>query len=286
LTVWPDGKQAAAFFSFDVDGESVWINIDERNAQLPVTMSQAQYGPQVGVFEILRILRKHQVPATFFVPTATAERYPNTLAAIVEEGHEVGLHGDVHEPPHMLEPKQEQEILDRTIEILERMTGTRPVGYRAPWVEASANTTRLLADRNLLYDSSFMHDVFPYYHQHGDDGDALVELPIHWTTDDWTYSMISPNSYGGPEVNVVRPAAEVVAIWSDVRAGILEMGGLFCTIAHPQISGRPNRLCVLDEVIGSTKEDGRFWIAGGAEIAKWWKESGASAPTGQERLNR
>lgn len=74
MTVWPDGKQAAALFSFDVDGESVWINIDQKNAQLPVTMSQAQYGPQVGVFEILRILRRHQVPATFFVPTATAAR--------------------------------------------------------------------------------------------------------------------------------------------------------------------------------------------------------------------
>jgi peptidoglycan-N-acetylglucosamine deacetylase len=93
LTVWPDGKQAAGLFSFDVDGESVWINIDQRNAQLPVTMSQAQYGPRVGVFEILRILRRHQVPATFFVPTATVQRYPDTLAAIVDEGHEVGLHG-------------------------------------------------------------------------------------------------------------------------------------------------------------------------------------------------
>ncbi len=58
------------------------------------------------------------------------------------------------------------------------------------------------------------------------------------------------------------------------------------TIAHPQVSGRPNRIGVLDRVIGDTKEDGRFWIAGGAEIAKWWRESGASAPTARERLNR
>jgi len=284
-SLWPEGYRAAAFFSYDFDAESVWLNLDRRNASLPVTLSQARYGGKVGVFEILRVLRKHEVRATFFVPTTTGERYPDALKAIVDEGHEVGLHGEEHEPPHTLDPRQEGEILDRTIETLEKMTGTRPVGYRAPWVEVSEVTTELLADRGLLYDASFMDDVFPYAHELK-DGAQLIELPTHWATDDWSYSLVAFNALPQPEVNVVRPASEMCEIWSDVRDGILEMGGLFSPVSHPQVSGRPNRIGVVDRIIQNTKETGQFWIANGMEIARWWKDSQAAPPSGKDRLNR
>ena len=45
---WPGGKAVAAFFSFDLDGESWLLAVDRRNADLPITMSQAAYGPKVG----------------------------------------------------------------------------------------------------------------------------------------------------------------------------------------------------------------------------------------------
>ncbi len=176
MSLWPEDFRAAAFFSYDFDAESVWLNLDKRNADLPVTLSQARYGGQVGAFEILRVLRRHDVKATFFVPVMTGRRYPETLKAIVDEGHEVGLHGDEHEPPHTLIPTEEADILDRTIDAIEQMTGTRPLGYRAPWVEVSQITTELLADRGLLYDASYMDDVFPYAHR-CKNGRDLVELP-------------------------------------------------------------------------------------------------------------
>ncbi len=98
--------------------------------------------------------------------------------------------------------------------------------------------------------------------------------------------MISFNALPHPEVNVVRPASEMLEIWSDVRDGILKMGGLFSPVSHPQISGRPNRIGVVDRIIEETKASGEFWIASGAEIARWWKDSKAAAPSGQERLDR
>ena len=285
--LWPEGKQAAAFFSFDVDCEAPLLYADQRNADMPVTMSQANYGSKYGLYEILRVFRKREVPVTFFVPTATAEMYPDMLKTIVDEGHEIGLHGHLHEPPYKMTPKEEADILEKTTEILERMTGVRPVGYRAPMAEVNPTTPKLLADFGIGYDSSYMGEVFPYYHEFDDGTEPLVELPIHWTTDDWSYSMMAPNALGdAAETNVVRPAAEMETIWTDVRAGVLEMGGLYTPAGHPEVAGRPNRIGVIDSVVASTKEDDRFWIANGRDIAAWWRTSGAKAPTGLDRLNR
>jgi len=46
---WPDGKRAAAAFTFDVDAESPWLAMDPENANRPGVLSQAVYGPKIGV---------------------------------------------------------------------------------------------------------------------------------------------------------------------------------------------------------------------------------------------
>lgn len=73
---WPGGKNVAAFFSFDLDGESWLLAVDRRNANLPITMSQAAYGPKVDVYRILDILAELEVTSTFFVPTWVGRALP------------------------------------------------------------------------------------------------------------------------------------------------------------------------------------------------------------------
>jgi len=67
----------------------------------------------------------------------------------------------------------------RSIEILTRLTGTRPVGFRAPWFEINPWTPELLVKHNLAYCASEMGDDVPYFHDNG-----LVEIPGHgcWKT--------------------------------------------------------------------------------------------------------
>lgn len=291
MSRWPDGARAAAFFSFDVDGEAWLLGADRRNADLPVTLSQARYGPTVGVFEILRVLRRRDVRATFFVPSAVAEWHPDTVRAIVGEGHEVGLHGHVHERPDLLEPDDERAITDRSIGILSDLTGVRPTGYRAPGAEASASTIAILGEHGISYDSSFMDDVFPYFHPPiGGVGaapaGAVLELPIHWTLDDWSYSMVSPYALPVGHANPIRASREIVEIWTDELRAIADMGGLFALVQHPQVSGRPGRLQTVDAIIGAAQDGDGIWIANGAEIDAWWRASGSEAPSGPERLAR
>lgn len=291
MSRWPDGARAAAFFSFDVDGEAWLLGADERNAGLPVTLSQARYGPRVGVFEILRILRRRDVRATFFVPSAVAEWHPDTVRAIVGAGHEVALHGHVHERPDLLEPEDERAITDRSIGILTDLTGFRPTGYRAPGAEVSLSTMAILAEHGISYDSSFMDDVFPYFHPpSGGVGAApageVLELPIHWTLDDWSYSMVSPYAFPAGHANPIRSSREIVRIWTDELEAITEMGGLFALVQHPQVSGRPGRLQTVEGIIAAAQDLDGVWIANGAEIDAWWRSSGAEAPSGSGRLAR
>tara|TARA_B100000809_G_C15095406_1_gene514797 strand:- start:701 stop:1042 length:342 start_codon:yes stop_codon:yes gene_type:complete len=94
-------------------------------------MSRGEFGPNVGVFRILDLLETYGVPATFFIPGFIAETNEETVVEILRRGHKIGHHGYMHEPPATLEPQKEAEVLDRGLQILDRITGQRPLGHLA-----------------------------------------------------------------------------------------------------------------------------------------------------------
>ncbi len=266
-SLWPEDKGFASFFSFDVDGESWLLFADQRNANLPVTLSQASYGPKVGVGLILDILRNHGVKSTFFVPSLIAERYPMTVESIVADGHEIALHGHSHERPDLLSESDEARLLDQSISILESITGRRPIGYRAPSAEISPNTNRLLVEHGVEYSSHYMDSLVPYLHP----GLDLLELPMHWVCDDWGYAMVSPNAYPTAHVNPIMTNDHVVSMWSAEMDAVARLGGLFTLINHPQVTGRPYRLTTLDSILARARDLGA-WIANGLELNRFWRQ--------------
>src|SRR5579885_3170576 len=137
---WPAGYRCAAMICFDVDGETTALSEDPRLARRRTLMSQCRYGPQVGVPRILELLAHLGVTGTFFVPGYVAEQHPRMLSAIAEAGHEIGLHGYMHEKLAGLNPAEEETLLLKSIQILQRLTGNRPHGFRAPWFETNDGT--------------------------------------------------------------------------------------------------------------------------------------------------
>ena len=97
--MWPEGARCAASFTFDFDAEEVWIAEDPANADRPGVLSQGTYGAKVGVPEILKLLERLGVTASFFVPGRVAERHPERVADIVAAGHELAHHGYTHTSP-------------------------------------------------------------------------------------------------------------------------------------------------------------------------------------------
>ena len=100
---WPNGARCAAAITFDMDADSL-LHIDHPKDSLTKisAMSMLRYGPEVGVPRILEGYRRYGLKQTFFIPAWCIEQYPKTVEAIVEDGHEIGFHGYIHEAPNSL----------------------------------------------------------------------------------------------------------------------------------------------------------------------------------------
>jgi hypothetical protein len=132
-SMWPDGRESAACFTFDLDGEEVWI-ADMQAARRPGVLSQGTYGPKVAVPLILDILRRHQVAATFFVPGRVAERHPGAVRAILADRHEVGHHRYTHRSPADLSAAEEaSELVAGRLPLLDELIGAT-VADSSVWV--------------------------------------------------------------------------------------------------------------------------------------------------------
>jgi Predicted xylanase/chitin deacetylase len=82
---------------------------------------------------LLDLLRKYGAKATFFVVGAHAERHPELLRRMAEEGHDIGIHNYVHKTNWLMPPGTVKKQIARTSGIIEQATGVRPVYYRPPW---------------------------------------------------------------------------------------------------------------------------------------------------------
>lgn len=83
--------------------------------------------------QILNVLKAHGVPATFFVNGKLADRFPETLRRIVQEGHTLGNHTYTHLFLYLKSKRRIEREIDRTQDAIERAAGVRPRVFRAPY---------------------------------------------------------------------------------------------------------------------------------------------------------
>jgi peptidoglycan/xylan/chitin deacetylase (PgdA/CDA1 family) len=256
---WPAGQRCAAMLCFDVDGETTALSEDPRLARRRTLLSQCEYGPRIGVPRLLGLLEHLGVPATFFVPGYIAEHHPRMVEAILEHGHEIGLHGYLHEKLAELSEDEEEAILGRSIALLERQTGVRPTGWRAPWFETNPWTADLLARHGLTYGASEMGDDVPYQHPNG-----VVEIPGQWMLEDWEqFAFNADPAWGFTPEN----CAKVFDLWWREFEAMHDFGCCFVLTLHPWLSGRPSRVRLLEELVGAMQAKGGVWFARGRELA-------------------
>jgi peptidoglycan/xylan/chitin deacetylase (PgdA/CDA1 family) len=256
------------------------LGVDTSHADRMSAISHQAYGPLTGVPRLLKILAKRGITSTFFVPGYTAVRYPGVIRSIVEHGHEVAHHGYLHEAMRGLTEAQEAAILDRGLEVLESVTGTRPTGYRAPMWELNWHSPKLLRDRGFLYDSSLMDTDHPYELTVDGDG-SLVEIPIQWALDDWEQYCYIPEFSGS---GLIESPTKAIEMWRLEFDAIRAEGGCFVLTNHPFLSGRPSRARALDGLIEYVCAQGDVWVASLGEIADHVRGLGLT-PRSVERPN-
>ena len=260
---WPDGARCAAAITFDMDADSILhLEHPQTSYRRVSALSMLRYGPEVAVPRILATYRRFGLRQTFFVPAWCIEQYPKAVEAMVADGHEVAHHGYLHENPNTLSREEEHHWLHRGIEIIEKHTGQRPRGWRAPLYNFSDHSADLLIEEGFAYDASLMGDDVPYLLRTGTG--ELVELPSHWGMDDWPPYVHSIDlDYTMP----LRAPSQAIAAFRDEFDAVWEHGGLWVTVWHPFASGRLARWREVEALIDYMLAKGGVWFATMEQIA-------------------
>jgi len=266
-------KEILVAVGVHVDAVAGWIG-SYGGEDSPDDISRGLFAGEVGAPRLLKLFAKYGLRTSWFIPGHSAETFPDQMKAVADAGHEIGLHGYSHENPIAMTPKQEEAVLDKSIEVLTRLSGKRPTGYVAPWWEFSPVTAELLQKKGILYDHSLMNDDFhPFYVRVGDRWTRidygkpaetwmkplvrgtetdLVGIPASWYLDDLPPMMFikkSPNSHG-----FVAPR-HLETIWRDQFDWVYREHdyAVFPVTIHPDVSGRPHVLLMLERLLEHMK---------------------------------
>jgi peptidoglycan/xylan/chitin deacetylase (PgdA/CDA1 family) len=229
---------------------------------------------------ILKLLESNQIHATFFIPGFTANQYPELIKEIHRKKHEIGNHGWSHTyPDNMSGYDEEVKEYKDCSDIIERLTGSRPKGYRSPAWEFSKYTLDIIESMaEIEYSSNMMDSERIKNLSFGGRTSHLMEIPIHWVLDDaayWLYSLRTPGKSMQPLEAVENYwITEFDAILEEFETEIKEQASsnlAFVLTCHPQIIGRPARMKVLERVIKHIKDTGKVEFMTGIEAATMFK---------------
>lgn len=254
---WPAGHRAAAVLSVDFDGPSphLW-SVRQGGRESLAELEQRRFGPRQGIWRVLAMLDRLQLRASFYVPGAIAAAHPAAVKAIVTAGHEVGLHGYLHERPDQLDAAGLRDSLDRSADSLVAAGASPPFGYRAPSWEMTETAWRIIRDAGVRYDSSLMGYDHPYWLA------GMVEVPVQWTLDDAVFYRYTPASTRAPV-----PPSVVVDDWRN-ELGFAATGASLAMITiHPWLSGRAGRIGLLERMLADTGRDPDLWWTTAAQVA-------------------
>jgi len=270
-------KRHIACVTFDADAMSGLV---ARGLTSPTPVSRGEFDT-VAVPRILKLLDRYSIKTSFFIPGVVIDTYPAMCEAIVAAGHEIGHHGWTHVPPASLEPEVEEAEMVRGIERIVQLCGKRPVGYRSPSWDLSADTVRLLLKHGFYYESSMMGDDHtPYRVRQGDKVHAdrgmefgaptpLIELPISWSTDDFPHFeyLRLPTTLTPGLMNARGVLDNWLQDFEYMRR--TEEWGILTYTCHPYVIGRGHRMLMLERLLTALAEKGAVFMGLEAAAREW-----------------
>jgi peptidoglycan/xylan/chitin deacetylase (PgdA/CDA1 family) len=245
---WPNGARVAVNFTADFDAMLLRRLMNEP----PMQLAKGEFGGRVGIWRLIELFDSHDVKATIFTPGRICELYPRAVVAAANSGHEITDHMWEHRVPK--EPELERDHLTRSTEALEKLAGKRGVGTR------SGHSHGLLRELGYIYRSNGSASHMPHYLRDSDGTNVMINLPFHYAIDDamfysfaWMGTPVAAQRISDPE--------RVMEMWWDAFLQQHAQGGGYLNIClHPFVSGRAQRILMLDRLIQRMKEKGDVWF--------------------------
>ncbi len=276
---WPNGAKLALSFvlNYEEGGENTVLNgdtgselylhevpggspiIGERNRTVE---SQFDYGARAGVWRILRAFAARKRPLTVYGVGRALELNPTVARAFADAGHEVASHAWRWIDYHSVDEATERAEVARCVEVIERLTGTRPVGWYTGRI--SPNTRRLVAEHGgFLYDSDSYADDLPFYVTAA--GKPMLIIPYTLDNNDMKYAV--PPGFSAPDGWEQYMTDAFETLLAEGRAGAPKMMsvGLHC-----RLIGRPGRAAALARFLDKVAATPDVWVCRRADIARHW----------------
>ncbi len=220
------------------------------------------YGNRVGAWRFLDAFKAAGVRVSFATNAAVAERYPELIAAILADGHEIVAHStDMNGTIDSSLPEADERVLIASaLARLEAASGVKPTGWLSIARSQSWRTLDLLKEHGLTWCADWVNDELPYRFTNG-----LIDLPLNHelsdrqiiavqqqSADSWAQSMADAFDW------LAREAAE-------------SGGGRMLPIhLTPYIMGLPYRIGAVEALLAQLTARSEAWFAPGGEIIAAW----------------
>lgn len=220
-----------------------------------------EYGARVGVWRILDLFNRHDLPLTVFGVAMAMERHPAAVEAFLKAGHEIASHGWRWINYQHVPLDEEREHMRRAIEIHRRLTGERPLGWYAG--RTSPNTRKLVVeDGGFIYDADDYSDDLPWY----DTRYGKPQLVVPYTLDANDMRFATPQGFnsGGQFYAYLKDSFDTLYA-EGARTPRMMSVGLHCRLA-----GRPGRIAALGKFLRYVRTKSNVWFARRIDIARHW----------------
>ena len=266
---WPHGKKICVSVTVDLSVAGGPEGITAADLKSPA----AAFGAHDGLDELLKVLKRHAMRATFAVPAVMAAARPDRIKAVAAEGHEIAAHGFRHEDVSALSRDEEKARMDRATKILTDIAGQRPVGwYSLPRQTdkfaggtISPNTMDLLIEAGYSYMGNGLADDIPHWWVTDyATKRAILAMPYYYHFDDSFFCMFPKKGTGleHPDSYFRNCRAEFEAQY--------RRGRHFHMVLHPQHMGWYHRAEMLDEFLSHLRGFPGVWNPTAAECVAHW----------------
>jgi peptidoglycan/xylan/chitin deacetylase (PgdA/CDA1 family) len=227
--------------------------------------SMYEYGSRVGVWRILQVLQKYDVPCTVFAAARALEVNDEVARAIREAGYEVCSHGYRWEELFRLTPEKEHENLQRAVDSITSSVGRPPTGWYSRYGPSQITRRLVVAHGGFEYDSDSYCDDAPYYETV--DGQRHLVIPYTPDANDFRFWQNNGPTTAGQFYEYLVDTFDALYAESESMLRMMSVG------LHCRIIGRPGRIIALDRFIHYAKQFEGVEFTTREGIASMWRES-------------
>jgi peptidoglycan/xylan/chitin deacetylase (PgdA/CDA1 family) len=243
--------------------ESPMPRIDPKYPDLPAS-KWYDYGYKEGLPRLLEVFDRRKIKVTSHMVGAAVDLHPALAKEIVQRGHEASGHGQTWTAQFSMTPGEERISYQRSIESIERATGTRPVGFNAFWLRGTPHTLEILQSLGFIYHIDDVSRDEPFLIKVNGEPFAVVPYTLHMNDIvDYEGRYFSTQEYAGD----LKAEFDMLYAESAVRRRMMSVS------AHDRIAGRPSRAKVLEEFITYAQDHPSVAFMRKDEIARFALES-------------